>query len=287
MPTRLETARQLEDVANIGRTATGVGIILSFITELVELSPRMNLKNVNVCFFIRELASLQSRVEGNILRDAMNAAQLLSRLLCLAMREKTPFEYLKQFFPGSSLPAETARMMSKPETNTTNLLQMQHSGMNGNESQTDGDQLLLEAMGCLFGLPWVKQEPLIFETGAVLRGRVTVSLTPAAVQALTSIFEESKPDGSEGMTKNDVQFYLSRFHHRLSVQRIDQIFDRHGVQQPAGGQQPILFLDGFLEYYRLQAQSHELEVSSLLWLRNSAVLIAFFNKSVVSFLLGP
>ncbi len=225
-----------------------MGIILSFITELVELSPRMNLKNVNVCFFIRELASLQSRVEGNILRDAMNAAQLLSRLLCLAMREKTPFEYLKQFFPGSSLPAETARMMSKPETNTTNLLQMQHSGMNGNESQT----------------------------GAVLRGRVTVSLTPAAVQALTSIFEESKPDGSEGMTKNDVQFYLSRFHHRLSVQRIDQIFDRHGVQQPAGGQQPILFLDGFLEYYRLQAQSHELEVSSLLWLRNSAVLIAFF-----------
>mmetsp|Transcript_32541 Transcript_32541/g.66280 ORF Transcript_32541/g.66280 Transcript_32541/m.66280 type:complete len:2909 (-) Transcript_32541:130-8856(-) len=258
MPTRLETARQLEDVANIGGTATGVGIILSFITELVELSPRMNLKNVNVCFFIRELASLQSRVEANLLRDAMNAAQLLLRLFCLALREKTPYDYLKQFFPGSSLPMETARMMSKPETNTSNLLQMQHSGMNGNEYQSEKDQLLLEAIGCLFGLPWVKQEPLTFETGSVQRGRVTVALTPVAVQALTSIFEESKPSESNGMSKNDVQFYMSRFHHRLNMQKIDNIFERYGVQQPDGNQ--LLYLDGFLEFYRTAAQANELEV---------------------------
>lgn len=259
MPTRLETARQLEDVANIGGTATGVGIIISFIAELVELSPRMNLRNVNVCFFIRELASLHTRVQANVLRDAMNAAQLLMRLFCLAMREKTPHDYLKQFFPGSSLPMETARMMSKPETNTSNLLHMQHSGMNGNEYQSEKDLLLLEAIGCLFGLPWIKQEPLTFETGSVHRGRANVALTPAAVQALTSIFEESKPSESNGMSKNDVQFYMSRFHHRLNMQKIDNIFERYGVQQPDGGNQ-LLYLDGFLEFYQSAAQANELEV---------------------------
>lgn len=257
MPTRLETARQLEDVSDIGGKSTGVGIILSFISELLELSPRMNLKNVNLCFFIRELASVQSRVEANLLRNAMNAAQYLSRLFCLAMREKTPYEYMRQFFSGSSLPMETARMMSKPETNTSNLLQMQQSG---NESQSDKDQMLLEAMGCLFGLPWVKQEPLILEIGD-RRGRGNASLSPVLVQALTSIFEESKPSDADGMTKNDVQFYLSRFLHRLSMQRIDQIFERYAVQMPNGSQ--LLFLEGFLDFYRQSAQSNELDVSSL------------------------
>ena len=260
MPTRLETARQLEDVANIGGTATGVGIVLSFLTELIELSPRMNVKNVNLSFFVREIACLQSRVEANLLRDAMNAAQFHLRLFCLAMREKVPYPHLKQFFPGSSLDTETARMISKPETNTSNLLQMQHSGMNGNESHSERerDRLLLEAMGCLFGLPWVKQEPLIFETGPVHRGRPAVALTPMAVRALTSIYEESKPSESHGMTKNDVQFYLSRFHHRIGMQRIDNIFERYGVQQPDGSQ--LLFLEGFLEFYRSAAQNNELEI---------------------------
>ena len=258
MPTRLETARQLEDVSSIGGTATGAGIILSFIAELLELSPRMNLKNVNICFFVRELASVESRVEASLLRDAMNAAQFLLRLFCLALREKTPYDYTKQLFPGSSLPVETARMMSKPETNTSNLLQMQHSGMNGNEYQSEKDQMLLEAIGCLFGLPWVKQEHLTFETGSVYRGRVTVSLTPVVVQALTSIFEESKPSESNGMSKNDVQFYMSRFNHRLNTQKIDNIFERYGVQQPDGNH--LLYLEGFLEFYQTAAQSNELEV---------------------------
>jgi hypothetical protein len=174
------------------------------------------------------------------------------------MREKTPYDYMKQFFPGSSLPTDTARVMSKHETNTSNLLQMQHSGMNGNEYQSEKDQMLLEAMGCLYGLPWVKQEPLTFETGSVQRGRVTVALTPVVLQVLTSIFEESKPSESSGMSKNDVQFYMSRFHHRFNMQKIDNIFERYGVQQPDGNQ--LLYLDGFLEFYRSAAQSNESEV---------------------------
>ena len=107
-------------------------------------------------------------------------------------------------------------------------------------------------------MPWVKQEPLTFETGSVHRGRVNVALTPAAVQALTSIFEESKPSESNGMSKNDVEFYMSRFHHRLNMQKIDNIFERYGVQQPDGNQ--LLYLDGFLEFYQSAAQANELEV---------------------------
>jgi hypothetical protein len=165
MPTKLEapSAHQLEDISNIGVTATSIGIILSFISELIEVSPRYTQANIELFFFIQELANAK---EGKFLRDAMVEAQFIARLSCLAIREKS-HEISKSTFPGSSVPLDIVEAISRNETHSSTILQMGMNNSNGGHSFTQQNIFLLEAIGCLLGMPWVKHQAISYDTGEV------------------------------------------------------------------------------------------------------------------------
>ena len=267
MPTKLEAApaRELEDISNMEGTATSIGIILSFLSLLIELSPRYVQSNVDLCFFIRELASSNKMPQGILLREAMIEAQFPARLTCLAIREKS-VPLLRLAFPGASLSMDIADAISKNETHSSNIIQvgMNNSGMNGGGNQYIPNALdnlmLLEAIGCLLNMTWLKHEEIVSDTGEINRGRIVVVLSHAAVEALTIVFEESKPSASKGMSKRDIQLYMKRYGiEDIPPQSIEHVFNKHSTVDETDGSR-LLNLGGFLAYYRDRAQSNEFQV---------------------------
>lgn len=242
LPTKLvpQDMRPLEDIAKIGVTATSIGIIISYLSELIEVSPRYHQANIELCFFIRELAS----ASGN-LRSAMVEAHFIARLACLLARDHGQ-NTLRILFPGSSISHDVVDAISREETFSSNSL-----GMNNSHNV----HLVWDAIGYLLGIPWIKHEPICFDTGETNRGRNIRNLTPRAVAALTTIFEESKPHDSRGMFLRDIQNYLQRCGYNVPTQRIDQLFSKHAVDK-------MLTLKGFLAYYLETVLQNELQVSS-------------------------
>lgn len=253
LPTKLiaPVAAQLEDIDNIGETATSIGIILSFLSELIEVSPRYTQTNIDICFFIRELASAKSSVEARLLREAMVEAKFIERLTCLATGSNCD-EQLRMMFPGSSMDKDIATTISRNESHSTNILQMNNSY--GDRSDHAMNLILLEAIGCLLGMPWIKQETVFYETGT-FRGRPILALTPRAIESLTKVYEESS--SPNGMTMRDVQVYLRQCGQHVPNQRIHQIFERHGIDDNG---QKLLYLKGFLAYYRDLVSNSDLQV---------------------------
>jgi len=248
--------RPLEDTAELGVTATSLGVILSFLSELIEVSPRYSQANIDLCFFIRELADAKDPTVGKFLRDAMVESHFVTRLICLALSELSPLS-LKYKFPGSSVPSDIAVAISRGESPLSVLVGTSNSGVHGQFGGSS--QLLVETVGCLLGLPWIKQVAISYETGEINRGRAIRSLTQPAIAALTAVFEESKPPSSAGMTPRDIQFYLQKCGQHVPPQRIEQIFQRHAVDDPNGMR--LLTLTGFLNYYRDAVHNSEYQVS--------------------------
>ena len=288
MPMKLQGQhRQLEDVENVGVSATGVGIILSSLVQLIEVSPRYTQGN-DLYYFVRELSNVgggnahspsnyysdAEAAVGKLLRDAMTEAQFIPRLMCLIIDE----DILKHVFPGASASADVVEAISRNETQpaSTNIMQMNSQMNSSHHNNTEQDNkaasatMLLEAIGCILGMLYVQRFPVSYETGDVHRGRSTRALTPRAVEALTTIFEESKPQNSSGLTTRDVHRYFQRCSHNVPPQRIEQIFARHGVDaeelaEAEGGQQQkitnrLLKLKGFLSYYTETVQNLECQV---------------------------
>ncbi len=261
LPTKLELkdVRPLEDMSKLGVTATSIGVILSFLSELIEVSPRYSQANIELYFFIRELACAKTPSAGKLLRDAMVESHFVTRLVCLAIAENSPSS-LKCKFPGSTMSLEIVGMISRDESQSSLRRGMSNSDVHGHGGGSA--QLLVESVGCLLGMPWMKQEAISYETGEVIRGRALQSLTPRAVDALSAVFEESKPPSSHGMTPRDVQFYLQKCGQHVPPQRIEQIFSRHALDEPQGIR--LLTLKGFLAYYRDAVQNNEYQVSLVL-----------------------
>ncbi len=258
MPIKLELpeVRPLEDTSKLGATASSIGVILSFLSELIEVSPRYSQANIDLSFFIRELACAKNPSAGKLLRDAMVESHFVTRLVCLAIAENSPSS-LKCKFPGSTISPEVVGMISRDESQSSLRCGMSNSDVHGHGGGSA--QLLVESVGCLLGMPWVKQEAISYETGEVIRGRALKSLSPRAIDALTAVFEESKPPSSHGMTPRDVQLYLQKFGQHVPPQRIEQIFSRHALDEQNGIR--LLTLKGFLAYYRDAVQNNEFQVS--------------------------
>lgn len=268
MPTKLELTelRPLEDTRELGVTASSIGVILSFLSELIEVSPRYSQANVELCFFIKELCGTDAPTAGKLLREAMIESHLAARLICLATAELSPLP-LKYKFPGSSVSSDIAAAISREENQSSMQLGIGNSGVHG-----ENVQMLVETIGCLLGMPWVKQEAISYETGEINRGRAVRSLTSRAIDALTAVFEESKPSSSHGMTPRDVQIYLQKCGQHVQPQRIEQIFNRYAVDDPSGVK--LLTLNGFLGYYREAVHNSEYQVSYCL----SFVLLLHYDS---------
>ena len=268
MQTDLGTKEEIEDVSKIGSTATGIGIILSFVSKLLELSPRIVQTRIELFFFIEQLAKIDG-TEGRCLRNAMNHAQIPIRLICIAWRDKfsnsTPhLDTLKFLFPGACIGSNFAIGLCKHESQNILHMGMNNSTVNQFALSMYDVRLCLETFACLIGVPYCLGEDVTYETGEIVRGRPVVRLTPLATSALTAIFEESKTTSTIGMTKEDIQNHIKRCGIQVPPQKIDQIMNKHAIVDEKVGTK-VLPLDGFLDYYQSHACSvDETQVSILL-----------------------
>ena len=255
-----------EDLANMRNgKASSVGIILSFLSSLLEVAPRTWRYNNDLCSLIRDVSNISGNQEGAIIRKALIVSHFPARLMCLVMRDKAPVT-LRVAMRGASLAPDIANAMVKHETNPVpQLLPLSstsagmaggiNTGANSPSSPMTSDHInALEALACIIGLQGMKSEPLVHETGEFIKHRAQYDLTIAAKEALTNIFNEFTKSNPNGMDYDDISQYMKKCDtENISFnQRISTILNKYGKDSK------ILTLQGFLDYYKDMAQSRNM-----------------------------
>lgn len=272
-PTSLEGERQILENVNefeSGR-ASCLGVIISFVNELLEAAPRTWRYNPELCLFIRNLSSLGDEFGGNCLREAMISALVPPRLICLVIRERAP-RALRAAFPGASVSVEAAETQIRTEPSSSPHV-MSLSGnqvMNATElgsravSPLPSDYLMLfEALGCFAQLQGIILTPLVYETDESTRGRPRVLLTDQAKRALGLIFEENGGSNEVGLGQREIEIYLQRCGlEAIPPQKIADMMAKYPTTVGSNGS-GSLSLEGFLAYYRDTAQTNEARVSEV------------------------
>jgi len=256
-----------EDVSRIDEgKASSLGIVISYLSTLLEVAPRTWRYNADLCTLLKELGSSPDNKRGDCLRAALIQAQVPARLICLMIREKAPL-FLRTSMPGSSLSQDIAEAMTRPETSlSSHLLPLAggsvgigpsvSSNNNNSSIPAPSDHMnSLEALASILGIGGVKSAPLTFETGDFVKGRPIVDLTNAAQDALTVVFNECAPNSGE-MEQRDIMNYLKLCGLSVPQQRIINILNKYGKGSK------FLTLEGFLLYYRDTSQSNEMQVRS-------------------------
>ena len=271
MPTGFVSLEQggIEDVTKIGTNASGIGIIISFVTLLLELSPRIVQSRIELFYFVQLLARCNDN-EGRFLSALMSRAHIPLRLICLAWREKFHHNgaswcnLLFSLFPGATLNSSLAIGLCKHEAQSILQMGMNNNGGGNQFTLSNYDvRLCLEAFSCILGVPYCVPEDITYDTGEVNRGRAVIRLTPLAVKALTSIFEESRATSTKGLTRREILQHVKRCGMRdIPPQKIDQIFQKYAVVDDDGS--GVLPFDGFLELYQSYACSNDDDQVSLL-----------------------
>jgi hypothetical protein len=293
VPTCLQSTWQChEDLTNIKNgKASSVGIILSFLSSLLEVAPRTWRYNNDLCAIIRDVSNISGNQEGAIIRKALIVSQFPARLMCLVMRDKAPLQ-LRVSMRGAALAPDIANAMVKPETNPIpQLLPLSsasgmgggiNTGVNAPSSPTAADHInALEALACIIGVQGMKSEPLAQETGESIKQRALFDLTEAAKEALTTIFNEFTKSNPGGMDYDDISKYLKKCNiENISGfnQRISNILNKYGKDSK------ILMLEGFLEYYKDMTQASNMSSQVSIWqssfINDAAIILTmccFFN----------
>jgi ubiquitin carboxyl-terminal hydrolase 9/24 len=261
-----------EDVEKLdGGGASSLGVIISYINVLLEALPRSWRYSSEVCLFIRFLASMPYENHESVFREPMIAAMIPPRLIALATRERAP-SILRSSFPGVSLASEVANSQMRGESNATAHVMpmsgsqvLNASELNNARGPVAADYLiLLEALGCLAGLPGANYVPLVRDDEHA-RGRQRFVLSEPAVKALSIVFQESCAPGAPGMGQREIEAYL---HRRgvdtgsVSTQKIADMLSKYPTTTGGNGSTAgtYLSLEGFLAYYRDTAQTNDMRV---------------------------
>jgi len=268
-----------EDLVGLGdNSSSSIGIILSYLSLLLEYAPRTWRYNNELCLLIRNISSIRSEVGGALVRQALATAQVPARLICLAIREKAP-STLQNCFQGASISHSVAEAIVRNETPSPHLLNLD-SGAVGMSTTTGHSNTtstipspadymnLLEAIGCIIGVPGGKRAILVEDTEEFTKGRSTITLSGPAREALSIIFTESK-SSSSGMGQRDLENYMyqcgvesnslhlqSKITSILNKYQTTKAFDKETSKNVR-----YLTLDGFLNYHRDTIQTNEVQVS--------------------------
>lgn len=253
--------------------ASTIGIILSYLTCLLEVAPRTWRYNADLCLLIRDLSNFRTEYGGIFLREAMEAAEFPARLMCLVSRDQSPTS-LRTAFPGTTVSFAAAESQARAETNPSAHITPMGSGQlvgtpdrgarhaaAGQPSSADY-RTLVEALACLLGIKGAVHAPLIVETEESPHGRHRIVLTKPFEDALLTIFKESCANPA-GMSHRDIEKYLQRCgidRTAAPLQKIMEIMSKYS----SGGvisKNSLLDRDGFLSYYRDNAQTHDAKVS--------------------------
>jgi ubiquitin carboxyl-terminal hydrolase 9/24 len=277
LSTRLEGKRgSHEDIDMLENgSASSIGIIISFLNLLLEVSPRTWRYTPELCLLIRDISNAHPDLGGNVVRDALSSAEIPARLMSFALRDRAP-SILKSAFPGASVSFEVAETIVKTETTPMAHLPMVASANSLGTGVTTGanstvpcpsDYLnLLEALASIIGVDSMTRTILVVDTGEVSKGRPITILSQAAAAALAVIFDESKSDSIPGMGQRDIQKYMIRCGVDASSvppQKILSILNKyHTISAGNGAEGRYLSLEGFLTYYRDTALTSESQVSA-------------------------
>lgn len=250
-----------------------IGVILSFLNVLIDASPRNWRYSPELCLFIRNLASMDPNVGGELLRKAMVDSLVPARLTCLVVRERGPAA-LRAAFPGASVAIEVAETQMRAEQNPSPVCMslsgnqvLNPSDMNYRGGGSPIDYLsLFEALGCLLRIRGVVHAPLVIEVDEAIRGRQGVTLSDQAASALRVVFEESCAPSAIGMGQREIELYLQKCGvDSVPTQKIVDIMAKYptATSGSASKGSSYLSLEGFLAYYRDTAQTNDVRVSSL------------------------
>jgi len=269
MPTKLEGVwKSKEETRGFGDgSASCVGVIISSLAALLEVAPRCWRNCAELFVLLRDIASLPDEKGGKLICKALLDSQIPARLICIALRERSPRQ-LQLAFPGASVSYELAEAVRGDAlSSTTHMLPMASNnigmgsgnGVNQSLPVAPDPTLLFEALGCLLGFNGVKREILLIESkGSKSR---MLELSTAAKIALTTIFDESKSGKLGGMGENDINKYMIRCGMNtkyVHVQKIANILSKYHTSTFNDGKKvvKVLSLDGFLTYYRDTAQKN-------------------------------
>jgi len=244
------------------QSASIIGIVLSYLNVLIDISPRYWRWSQELFTFIRDLSFTDSNRGGFLFREAITECSIPARMICFIDRQRVPIS-LRSAFPGASVSLEVAESQAKPE-------QSQHiMPMNGNQvmnppemnfrdnTNTMDYTPVFESLGCLLGIPGLQHAILILEKDHP-RGRKTLELSEKALAALTKIFKESCTGSVQGMGQREIENYLHKCgHDNVAPQRIIDIMAKYNSMAYGGNMTNYINLDGFLGYYRDAAQRED------------------------------
>lgn len=277
IPTRLEGRwQELESLAS--SKASKIGIIISYLTRLLEVAPRTWRYNADLCLLIRDLSNSRPEYGGVFLREAMEAAEFPARLVCLVSRDQSP-RSLRTAFPGATTSLAAAESQVRAETNPAAHITPMSSGQlvmgvaergsrhaaPGQHQPSSADyRSLFEALGCLIGIKGIVHAPLIVEVDDPSRGRHRITLSTQFEAALAAMFEESCTNPG-GMSHEDVKAFLEKcglVRTTISGQKIDEMVSKYSPHNGSTlSKSGLLDRDGFLAYFRDTAQTNDLKVS--------------------------
>lgn len=249
-------------------SASIIGIVLSYLNVLIDISPRYWRWSQEVFAFIRDLSFTDLNRGGSLFREAIIGCLIPARMICFINRQRSP-PLLISAFPGASVSMETAESQAKPEQaqhlmpmNGNQVMNPPEINFRGNTSTMDYTPLF-ESLGSLLGVPGLQQATLILEKDHP-RGRKTLDLSEKAQVALTKIFEESCTGSVQGMGQREVENYLHKCgHDNVAPQRIIDIMAKYNSVAYGGNVSKgmnHINLDGFLGYYRDTAQREDVRV---------------------------
>lgn len=265
--------RHLEDPQGFGASATSIGRIISALNVLIEAIPRAWRYNPELGCLVRNMARVDPRDGGDVLRIAMCQAMMPARLSALVAREQSN-KVVSAAFPGASVSAEVAETQMRPESNPVAHVMpiggnhvMTPNDMNtrGNGTPSPSEYLsIFEAIGSLANVYGVAQVPLVVETEETTRSRARYNLSKPAIAALTTIFQESCAPQGPGMGQREIEMYLSKCgvdSATVPTQKILDIMAKYPSTGGNGGSKGnYLSLEGFLAYYKETVQSNESRV---------------------------
>ncbi len=252
-------------------SASAIGIILSYLNLLIDISPRYWRWSQELFAFIRDLSFTDLSRGGTLFLEAINGCMIPARMICFVNRQRSP-PILRSAFPGASVSIEAAESQAKPEQaqhvmpmNGNQVMNPPEMNFRGNVSSMDYTPLY-EALGSLLGVPGLQLATLILEKDHP-RGRKTLELSEKALTALTKIFEESCTGSVKGMGQREIENYLHKCgHDNVAPQRIIDIMAKYNSMAYGGNVTNYINLDGFLGYYRDASQREDIRVRNDLYL---------------------
>ena len=239
-----------------------IGIILSYLNVLIDITPRYWRWSQELFTFIRDISFTDSSRGGSLLREAITECLIPARMICFVNRQLGPV-LLRSAFPAASVGPEVAETQARPEQaqhmmpmNGNQVMNPQEMNFRGSAHTIDYTPIF-ESLGSILGVPGIQHAHLITEKEHP-RGRKTFELSEKALAALTKVFEESCTGSIQGMGQREIENYLHKCgHENVAPQRIIDIVAKYNSMAYGGNMTNYINLDGFLAYYRDVAQRED------------------------------